>query len=333
MSTRIRTVDKNSYKVNYKQVNETVYSHKNYVVKKPNYKKYQTRKSKQNVVTEPFISNNKIKPIPSPPLEGYDEPVDTERERDLDIADDYIPYYEDDQTVPGDIHNDVIENSFGHSNKRSKIISLTQVQGLENGNPRKHLNNVVSESDVDFKVLKIPKVASSTLTHLSLTSDAPDAVDNIKMLQDDPYTKRDYIVQQRIHRSNAKEIQARKGLTFLKLVRDKENEIKEAKHVYEETLFLEGLTKPEESSDTNKNPNNIIDTGTDNEVELSKETKDIIELQENVFYGEEIGGLEKSFIGNRRPLINIGSSHLRAQVNLPNQLSPRGKFNFSVVWV
>ena len=330
MSTTIREVDKNSYKVNYKQVNETVYSHKNYVVKKPNDMKYQTRKSKQNVRTEPSTSNNKIKPIPSPPLEGYDEPVNTERERDLEITDDYIPY-ENDLNVPGDIYNDVIENRFGHGNKRSKVIKLTQVQGLENGKPGKHLNNVVTESDADFKVLKIPKVASSTLTHLTLTSDYPDAVDNIKMFQDDPYTKRDYIVQQRIHRSNVKEIQARKGLTFLKLVRDKENQIKEAKPVYEETLFLEGLTKPEESSDTNKNPNNVVGTGTGGEVELNKETNDIIDLQEDVFYGEEVGGFEKSFRGNRRPLINIGGPQLREQVYLPNQLSPRGKVNFSVV--
>ena len=323
MSTTTREVDKNSYKENYKQANETIY-HKNYVVKKPNYRKYQTRKSKQDVMTEPSTSNNKIKPIAFPSLEGYDEPVD-KRKRDLEIADDYIPYYGDDLNVPGDIPNDVIENRFGHGNKRSKVIKLTQVQGLENAKPRKHLNNVVTESGADFKVLKIPKVASSTLTHLTLTSDYPDALDNGKILQNDPYTKRDYIVQQRIHRSNAKEIKARKGLTFLKLVRDKDNHIKEAKPVYEETIFLENLNKHEDSSDTNKNPNNIFDTGADNEVELNKETKDIIELQEDVFYGEEIGGFKKSFIGNRRSLINIGSSHLREHVNPPNQLSPRGK--------
>ena len=60
--------------------------------------------------------------------------MDTERERDLEIADDYIPY-ENDLNVPGDIYNDVIENKFGHGNKRSKVIKLTQVQRLENGKP------------------------------------------------------------------------------------------------------------------------------------------------------------------------------------------------------
>ena len=333
MSTTIREVNIKSHEVNYEQVNETVFQ-KNHVVKKPIFRKYQTRKStKQDVITEPSTSTNSVKPIASPPLEGYAERLDTERKRVLEIADDYMPYYEDNINVPGD--NDIIENGFGYGNKRSKAIELTQVQGLGNGKPRKHLNVVsirshvstsqrATESDPDFKVLEIPKLSSSTLTHSSLTSDYPDAVSNNKMLQDE-YTKRDYIVQQRIHRSSAKAIQERKGLEFLKLVKDKDNKNKEAKSVYEEVLFLESLNKPEESSATNNNnPKNIINPETDSQVEMHKETSNINELQEDVFYGEEFGGFEESFGGNRKTL--IVRSQLTEHVYLPNQLSPRGKF-------
>ena len=118
----------------------------------------------------------------------------------------------------------------------------------------------------------------------------------------------------------------------MKLVRDKDNQIKEAKPVYKETLFLESLNKPEERTDTNSNSDN---TGTGSEVELYKETNDINDLQEDDVYGEEFDWFVKSFKGKRRPLINIGRGNVhfqfRKHVYLTNQLSPRGKVNSFVV--
>ena len=335
MSTTTREVDINSHKINYEEVNEQVFQ-KNHAVSKPIFRKYQTRKSKQNVMTEPSTSTNKIKPIASPSLQGYEERVATERKRDVEIADDYMASYEDNINVPGD--DDITENGFSYNNKRSEVIELTRVQGLdlENRKPRKQSNIVsipshvsthqrVIESNPDFKVLYLRKLSSSTLTDSRFTPGYSDAASNNDMLQD-AYTKRDYTVQQRTHRSSAKEILAKKGPAFLKLVRDRDNKNKEAKPIYEEVLFLESLNKPEESSDNNNNPQNIINTEIVSEVEMYKETSDIKELQKDVFYGAVFGGFEKSFGGNRRSL--IVRSQLTEHVHLPNQLSPRGKVNF-----
>ncbi len=142
------------------------------------------------------------------------------------------------------------------------------------------------------------------------------------------HIKPDYIVQQRIHRSDDKDVQASKELSLLKLVRNREYKIQKARPIYRETVFMGPeqapppdpkirgfvLVKPEEAP-----PGQFQRPDRPHQPEPHNHRNRIVPHDDG-----RARPRERSFVENTI-VVHVPQQKLTEEVYLPNELAPRSE--------
>ncbi len=187
-------------------------------------------KTKENSVTDPPAPNLVVGALAAPPLEGYEEPV-KELGTDEEIVNDYVPEFETEPHIPTSNEN---ENILGRQSSVRKYFAVERREP----NPEEIVMIPPEKAGVHRKRTPTPK-------RILKETNAPRVRLIPPARRSHSQQRQDYIVQQRIHRSRDKDLQARKELALMKLVRGRNYQIKEATPVYRETIFMESYNRPD----------------------------------------------------------------------------------------